>query len=85
MFLLRRRKTFQAAVFPTEVPTMKEILADSSLRQFAFKWSKAQYSSENIKFYVAVENLLKCDSDDATKAIGLKKLKDEFIVSSAPR
>lgn len=63
---------------------MKEILADSSLRQFAFKWSKAQYSSENIKFYVAVENLLKCDNE-TSKSIGLKKLRDEFIISSAPR
>ncbi len=69
--------------FPVEVPTMKDVLADAMLRQFAFKWSKAQYSSENIKFYVAVEKLLKAE-DDGSKAIGLKKLRDEFIMSSAP-
>jgi hypothetical protein len=72
-----------APSFPSVVPPLKEVLADPTLRLYCYKWSRVQFSSENVKFWVACDNLLKVQ-DDRQKAVGLKKLADEFIVSSAP-
>ena len=78
-----KKEMLGAASFPSTVPPLREILADPQLRLFCYKWSRAQFSSENIKFYVACDNLLR-EQDESQKAAGLKKLADEYIASSAP-
>ena len=79
-----KKEMLAASSFPSRVPAAKEILSDPVLRIWAFKWSVTQYSSENVKFYVACDNLFRAASEgegDAERAAVLRKICHEFLQS----
>lgn len=67
--------------FPSRCPSMKEALANPSLRHYLYKWSKLQFSSENLKFFAACDTLLSRLStiDDEEKAASLRKINDDYV------
>ncbi len=44
-----KQAMLDSPTFPTAVPSMKEMLADAMMRQWVYKWSRTQFSSENVK------------------------------------
>ena len=66
---------------PQPPSSLKEIMANPTLRKFIYKWSRTQYSSENVKFWIACDNLsaMQTVSD---KALGLLCLVEDYISSS---
>jgi hypothetical protein len=73
-----RKEMLEASSFPVKIPSTRDILNDASMRMWAYKWSVTQYSSENVKFYVACDNLSHL-TDEAEKATVLKRIIDEFV------
>ena len=63
---------------------MKEALETQVLRSLMYKWSKIQFSSENMKFFAACDNLLSRlpSIDVEQRAESLKKITKEFIHDS---
>lgn len=76
-----KQEMLDAQSFPQTIPTLKEVLADQQMRQWAFKFAKTQFCEENVKFFIACDNLTKM-TDKTEIAEGLKKVASEYVSSS---
>ena len=69
-----------ASAIPDSVPHLKGIMADPYLRKWIYLWSRTQFSSENVKFWVACSILNEMETIEE-RANGIRELEQIYIDS----
>ena len=78
------KRQMLAAELPAGVRTasMRELLADSTMKKFLYLWSLSQYCSESVKFIAACEHVNSLPlSASADRAAALRKICDDFVAA----